>query len=172
MGLMDKAKFWKKEDDLGDLSDLGDFGLDEKPGASAGTDHGVPPGGGLGEPGGGLGDLPPLTEPTKAGMHEGVPTHMEEVHPTQGSQEMGDQLGLKPAPPAHETPARPAAQPAPQAAPAYQQGPDIGDLAKDIEIVHAKLDAIKSSLDSINQRLATLERMASGDTGNKTRYTW
>jgi hypothetical protein len=159
MGLMDKAKFWKKdEEDIGDLSGLGDFGLEE---------HGHPPGAetaGLG--GEGLGDLPPLTEPEKPGMQTGVPTHMEDVKPTQGSMDMGDQFGLKPAPPEHSAPG------APPGAPPFQavRAPDMGDLAKDIEIIHAKLDAIKSSLDSVNQRLATLERIASGD--SKTRYTW
>ncbi|MBU2561348.1 MAG: hypothetical protein KKD17_03545 [Nanoarchaeota archaeon] len=184
MGLLDKAKFWKKQDeDLGDLSDLGDFGLDEKPGAPGG-DKGL--GGGLDE---GFGDFPPLDESEKPGMRPGVPTHMEEVQPTQASRDMGESLGLKPAGEEAgfptQTAARPQAAPARAASPPqqqypqyqqqypqqYQQGPDLTDLAKEIEIVHAKLDAIRSSLDSINQRLATLERMASGDTG-KTRYTW
>lgn len=33
-------------------------------------------------------------------------------------------------------------------------------INKDIELISAKLDAIKSNLDSINQRLANLERIA------------
>ena len=151
MGIFDKFKR-KKEDDFGDLSDLGDFGLEEKPGAEQGME----------DLGGGLGPMPPLEEPEKPGMQPGVPTHMEDVQPTETSKAMGEQLGVPSAPPPQ------AARPVPQTS--LPQGPGIPELAKEIEIVHAKLDAIKSSLDSINQRLATLERMASGE--SKTRYTW
>jgi hypothetical protein len=197
MGLLDKAKFWKKQDEgMGDLSDLGDFGLDDKPG------------GGSNDFGGGLGDelgLPPLSEPDRPGMQPGVPTHIEEVHPTAGSQQMGDPFGFKPAqqqssqqqaqprvyssqPPQQmqQYPQQPAQaqqvpqyaqqpaqfqQQAPQFMQHFQPGPEMSELGKDIEIIHAKLDAIKSSLDSINQRLATLERIASGDTGRQ-KYSW
>jgi len=181
MGLLDKAKFWKKkEDEVGDLSDLGDFGLEPPAGAA----HDL----------GGLGDdfsLPPLGEPTKPGMEAGVPTHMEEVHPTQTSKNMSDQFGLGTNPqqsqynqqarqqsPQQQSP--PPQQTPPQAyAPQYQaqypaqfnQGAAIEDVAKEIEIMHAKLDAIRSSLDSINQRLATLERIATGD-NKPQRYGW
>lgn len=54
--------------------------------------------------------------------------------------------------------------------PTFQQNNDIANIAKEIEIVHAKLDAIRSYLESINQRLASLERIASSD--EKTRYKW
>ncbi|MBW2997768.1 hypothetical protein KY349_05500 [Candidatus Woesearchaeota archaeon] len=151
MGIFDRFK--KKEEDIGDLSDLGDFGLEEKPGAEPGMD----------DLGGGLGPLPSFEDPEKPGMQPGVPTHMEEVQPTAASKAMGEDLGVPSAPPPQA-----AARPAPQ--PSYPQGPGLPELAKDIEIIHAKLDAIKSSLDSVNQRLATLERMASGE--GKTRYTW
>jgi len=36
-------------------------------------------------------------------------------------------------------------------------------MGKDLEIISAKLDALKSSLDAINQRLANLERIAAGE---------
>ncbi len=163
MGIMDKAKFWKKGDDeLGDLSDLGDFGLDDHSGANA-------------QPNDLTGPLPSLDDPQTPGMQQGVPTHMEEIHPTDTSQDMSDQLGLKPASTAaplySPSPAAPQASPPPaHAAPQAYGGPDMKDLAKEIEIVHAKLDSIKSTLDSINQRLATLERIATPET--KNRYAW
>ena len=171
MGILDKAKFWKKQDDdLGDLSNLGDFGLDDK----------QPPGGEE------FGALPSM-EPGQPmpGMAR------EEVQPTTASKEMSEQFGLRPsgAPTATaQMQQRPAQQQAyPQAQQQYpqqqypsqypqqqsqflQHTPDLSDLPKDIEIIHAKLDSIKSSLDSINQRLATLERMASGE--NRTKYNW
>jgi hypothetical protein len=167
MGLLDKAKFWKKgEEDLGDLSDLGDFGMGDTHAGEPLPDAGA---GGMGGPG----QLPSLD----SGPEDmpGGPIHKEEVHPTQASMDMSDQLGLKPAEPSPTATAHPPTMQAapmgpPPAQPMPGAGHDIGDLAKDIEIIHAKLDAIKSSLDSINQRLATLERMAAPE--GKTRYTW
>jgi hypothetical protein len=181
MGLLDKAKFWKKnEDDLGDLSDLGDFGMD-----SAKQDTGI---------GGDLGPMPSFDD-----MHgAGAAGMREEVQPTQVSRDMGNSLGVTPPLSGTSRPSQPTAfpqpaaqqfQPQPQQAypaasqqpypqpiqqapehPSYRQAFDLGDLAKEIEIMHAKLDAIRSSLESINQRLATLERIASPET--KNRYAW
>jgi len=166
MGLLDKAKFWKKkEDDFGDLSGLGDFGLDKTPGTDAGL-------------GGGIGDMsfPPL------GSESPTPAR-EEVHPSAASQSMGDQLGLRPTQPQTQPQTFP--QPAPQQyqqqqpmpqyqqpLQQYQQNQDTNLMLKDLELVHAKLDSIKASLDAINQRLATLERIATGDTSNRSRYNW
>jgi hypothetical protein len=169
MGVFDKVKFWKKEEEFSDLSNLGNFGLEEKPGAPAELE-GL--GGGFG---GGLGELPPLGGPELPGI--GAPTHAEEVQPTEVSKAMGEQLGLKPSAPqpAQPTPqqqpyaAQPTYQAPQQAYPQYPQ-PSLGEMAKDIEIIHAKLDAIKSTLDSINQRLATIERMAGGEP--RQRYNW
>ncbi|HII72067.1 TPA: hypothetical protein HA265_04905 [Candidatus Woesearchaeota archaeon] len=48
----------------------------------------------------------------------------------------------------------------------------MSDIAKDLQIVQAKLDAIRSSVDSINRRLDNLERIAQGDQGGKQRYSW
>ncbi len=41
-----------------------------------------------------------------------------------------------------------------------QQYPQQQTSSKDLELISAKLDALKSSLDSMNQRLANLERLA------------
>ncbi|MFC1741458.1 hypothetical protein ACFL3V_02900 [Nanoarchaeota archaeon] len=172
MGLFDKFKK-KGDDDLGDLSDLGDFGLDDKS-AGGGLDSG-----GMGDLGGDLGAMPGMdAHPTEV-PHPGEPAR-EEIMPTQTSRDMGDQLGLTPADPAQAVhPAQPqmpgtAAPPSPvqhaMPQPSMHGGPDLGDLMKDMEIVHAKLDAIKSSLDSVNQRLATIERIANPET--KNRYGW
>ena len=38
------------------------------------------------------------------------------------------------------------------------------NLGKDMEIISAKLDAIKAELDSMNQRLKRMERLAEGET--------
>jgi hypothetical protein len=186
MGMMDKVKFWKKSsDDFGDFS-LDDFNLDKQPGAAGSGGQPHP----FGADPGALGDLPPLENATVPGMQEGVPTRMETMQPSERSQQMSDQLGLSPqgqqsfSNPQPGMPARAFGQPAPQqqmqqAAPGgyrapqeqFRQGPDIVEVSKELEIMHAKIDAIRSTLDSINQRLATIERIASGDNQQK-RYTW
>lgn len=45
---------------------------------------------------------------------------------------------------------------------------DVGqiNIGKDLEIISAKLDAIKAELDSMNQRMKRLERIAEGDKGS------
>ena len=55
----------------------------------------------------------------------------------------------------------------PPGTPSYSQpNQNISDinLGKDMEIISAKLDAIKAELDSINQRLKRIERIAEGET--------
>jgi len=42
--------------------------------------------------------------------------------------------------------------------PAYAPSQDI--IAKDLEVLSAKLDALRASIESMNQRLANLERIA------------
>lgn len=64
----------------------------------------------------------------------------------------------------------------PAGAQPYQaQQQSFGDitLGKDLELISAKLDAIKAELDSMSQRLKRLERIAEGENstpGNKWNY--
>ena len=163
-------KFWKKKEDdlggLGDMSDLGDFGLDDTPGAG-GNDLGL-----------GSDALPPehkisgmdnhMMHDTHSGMEP--PTHPGETGTIDQPASL-ESHGMEQTGTVHATQSTPY-QSVPQQPinPSMQGMPGLHDLTKDIEIMHAKLDAIRSSLDSINQRLATLERIASGD--NKNRYGW
>jgi hypothetical protein len=64
--------------------------------------------------------------------------------------------------PAYEPPETPAFSPAmpPGYAPQQMMPPPI---TKDLELISAKLDALKASLDNLNQRLANLERIARGE---------
>ncbi len=52
--------------------------------------------------------------------------------------------------------------PAPNAPPGVGMAPppSMPPVGKDIEIISAKIDALKATLDSINQRLENLERLA------------
>jgi len=62
--------------------------------------------------------------------------------------------------------ARPVQQPFMQ----QSQQPSYGGSNRDLELVSAKLDALKASLDNINQRLAGLERVAYGE--DEHRRAW
>ena len=136
---MSGLKFWIKiEDDLGDfgdMSDLGDFGLDNKP--SAGTD----------DLGLGSDALPP--EHKMPGMDEhsihDTPSGMEQpMHPgetgTINSPASLEQHGMEPTGTIHTTQSTPYQSVQPQQTNPPMQGmPGLHDLAKDIEIMHAKL---------------------------------
>lgn len=43
---------------------------------------------------------------------------------------------------------------------------------KESELIAAKLDAIKANLESINQRLANIERIAYGEKQQEKKYSW
>ena len=94
-----------------------------------------------------------------------------------GSPDMG--LGAPGMPPAGQQPAMtpeamgfermPNTQPS-YAAPSQQSLSEI-NMGKDLEIISAKLDAIKAELDSMSQRLKRLERLAEGESST-SRDKW
>ena len=45
-------------------------------------------------------------------------------------------------------------------------------INKDIEVLSSKMDAIRASLDSLNQRLANIERLAYGEYDRQKRSQW
>lgn len=149
MGVMDKLAFWKKKDDF-------DFGKD------LGGDLG------LGDLGSDLGKSPhhAATTPPDPGL--GPSTH-HPAHQAHGlnSHDLGmpEDTGLgglgKTAPPS----SNPVPMQQPFGSPPIQpQQPTEKDYAKDkFELVSAKLDSIRYTLESINQRLTNLERMAYGE---------
>ena len=55
---------------------------------------------------------------------------------------------------------------------AMQQSPREYTVAKDIEVISYKLDALRAALESINQRLASLERIARGEEEQPRRRSW
>lgn len=194
MGMMDKMKFWKRDDDFGDMGNLDDFSLDDNPGAQSNssdpstppTNSGIPPDA---DPAA-MGDLPKWNDSSVPGLHEGVPTMREDFQPSEKSQQMSSEFGLDNPGQMDNSVPHPAtarqqnfqqnnqsmSQPqspqtnAPQHLQAQVSSNDLSELFRNVELMHAKIDAIRSSLDSINQRLATLERVASGD--NKNKYSW
>jgi len=163
MGLFDKVMFWKKKDDFGDLGL--DSGLGE---GGSGHDLAMPPDMGMQKDPMLPGDLGlPKDEsmPSDNGPDQGF--GMEHANPGSPMPSGTDynQPGLS-------SPAQPTF--GPQSGPPPQQHPGIGDytVSKDIEVISSKLDALRASLDSINQRLANLERIAQGDQDQRKYRGW
>ena len=146
MGILDKVMFWKKKDEFADI------GLGDKENLAFGDQFGA--GGQPGVPGGTPPGLGPAT-----GL---------------GPEPMGQGLGQQPAPamppPAPSMPSfsPPPPPPPPAAQPSYAN-PQQDLESKNLEVISSKLDAIRASLESLNQRLANLEAIARGDEENSRR---
>ena len=108
MSFVDKFKFWKKNDDFGDIGRDFDF-----------------PKGPLNEP---------LSEPTE---------------------NFGENMGG----PSFE---QPNMQQQPLVQPNFQSQPQASDSMGGNELIMSKLDTIKAQLDTLNARIANLERIANG----------
>jgi len=139
MGILSKIMFWKKgEEDFGDLGLGGEeLGLGKDLTGMEGVGAGKMPG--FGETEHFEGAEKPL------GAAPGAPKTEEVSYPGYGA------AGPYGAP----------AQPAPSA-----PQPDRRDqimIGKELELISAKLDSLKISMDSLNMRVASLERIARGD---------
>lgn len=106
--------------------------------------------GGLGD----LGELPPFPDDTNLGL-PGFGTPKPANYPPEPGYGYGQPVQERPLPRAPITP-----QQYQEITPAPQYGQYGYQQNKDIEVVSAKLDSIRATLDSINQRLANIERMA------------
>lgn len=133
MAILDKLFFWRKKEEPSPAEKPPELGL---PGEE---ELGLKPPGGLEEEPTVAGIAPPGAPP----MPHEAPGHMPR--------------------PAHEPPEIPTPSPTtapPGFAPPQPMAPPI---SKDIELISAKLDALKASLDTLNQRLANIERIARGE---------
>lgn len=131
MAILDKLLFWRKKEEF-DLGGLGPLPGEEKamPGAA-------PP---FGKELGPLPGLPEEPTPPPTPTPGPAPLHEIPEEPT------GPAFGAPPGPP-------PTAPP-----PGYMPPPQI--TSRDIELLSAKLDAIRATLENINQRLINIERIA------------
>jgi len=128
MALLDKMKFWKKEEEP--LETPEGFGaLEEEPGRLPGEGADFPGG----EPGVPGPALPPMEGP-EPGAETGLPPELQGVD----------------------------RQPPTQARAPVQQVPTQAPPQHQMEVISAKLDAIKASLDNINIRLERIERVTHG----------
>ncbi len=136
MGILDKLAFWKKKDDLDLGKDFGaDLGLGPEPGPAMGMPQQPAPGRDLGLPSRDLG----MPEDLGFGA-----------------------MGRQPAP--TQPPGQPVPMQQPFGAPMQPPAPTERDYKSDkFEVVSAKLDSIRYTLESINQRLTNIERVAYGE---------
>ena len=138
MGFFGKLAFWKKKDDFGDLGkdlDMGkDFGLDAGQGPSP-------------ELGAGLEPLPGQDPLQK------YPSFQQPNYPQQ-------QFPQSSYPPQQQA----SFQPAYPSSPSFANNSSDSYIAsKNLEVISSKLDALKASIDSINQRVANIEAIARGE---------
>ncbi|MBL7056525.1 hypothetical protein ISS07_06435 [Candidatus Woesearchaeota archaeon] len=146
MSILDKVMFWKKKDEFSDLGSdpFGKGSLANDPLAS---------------------NNPP--QDNLAFGNEFNPS----PQPSFGQQSPPKQQFPQPSsfqqqPPPFQQPSSPQSF-SPKSEPNYQQQ----DLAsKNMEIISTKLDALRASVEIINQRLANLESIARGNDENKKRY--
>jgi len=154
MVILDKLKFWKKKEEEFEPEGFG--ALEEEPLEGVPGEPGMLPGEGMPPlPGEGPGpELAPMEGlPEEPGM---LPGERPDLSVTPGG-EATTPSEYKPmeqrAPPPVQTP-----QPA--------QPPQMNQM----EVISAKLDAIRATLDSINVRLERIERATHGK--EETRQTW
>ena len=144
MGILNKIMFWKKDED-----EFKDIGLGDKGNLAFGDDFGAS------QPGAGFGPTPGLGQ----GMGQGP----------YGQQYPQNYPAQQPSMPSYPSPQFPTPQ--------FQQQPRFGSpqeemTSKNLEIISSKLDALRASIESLNQRLANLEAIARGeeDQSRRRRY--
>ena len=174
MGISDKLKFWQKEDD--DFSDLGDFGLGDDVGSGN-----KPPADDMFGSGGDPFSAPaqgmqqPTTDPFAAAPQQGPAPATPPPSGTDmfGSVDQRPQQPVGPMTPPVQMP-QPQQQMHPAPAPQVYSQDDYQKetFTKDVEIISAKLDSLRATLESINQRLANIERLAQGEQQGKRKYEW
>ena len=155
MGVFDKLKFWgKKEDDLGDLG----LGKEEL--------GGDPFGGGK-DPFAGENPFPDIgsadtqqqaaPQPSYQQNPRASPQGYAQSSPAQQRFQQPQMYGQYEQPDFNRPFSMNAQQPQQQV---MQQPMNAYNVSKDIEIISSKLDALRASLDIINQRLTNIERMS------------
>ena len=203
MGLMNKMKFWKKDDDMGDLGDFGDMGNFDSPTSNQpdpfsspdpinsttnqpdpfnspdpmndpmnppSTQHNIqtqhpmnPTNPYTPDP---YSDLGSPTQENHTHLSSPASTHsQEDIMPSQATQNIGTELYNQ------GTPIMPT-HPLNQQQNQPMQNNNIANIniEKDLELINAKLDSIRVSIDSLSTRLATIERLAGSNQSQK--YSW
>ncbi len=147
MAFLDKLAFWKKKEEAPVI----DLGM----GSATGLDHGNL---GFDQEYGQHQPYFPTGIPVESAM---APDQYARQYPQRQFQQ--PQAAQEPLTPTFRPPM--GMQVPPQSQPQFSQD-------KESELIAAKLDAIKANLESINQRLANIERIAYGEKQGEKKYLW
>ena len=149
MGFMDKVMFWKKNDDF---EDLGGSPFDAPPGGSS-----------MGHPGG----MPPsLNHDSLASGPDSLGFSDSGLPPPSND----NFIGAPSLAPAFNQPSQmPRLEPV-QPKPVQNQTND--SVSKDLEIISAKLDSIRSAIDSLNVRVVSIESAMRNDYERHKEARW
>ena len=142
MAVLDKLMFWKKKDELDDLGK--DFGADLSKDMPLGGDF-TPSSQGFGEP------WSQQQHPSPSfGQSSFSPPNLSQPGLSQPSYSQ----------PSYASPAQPP----------YAQGSNSDYInAKSLEVISSKIDALRAAIDSMNARLANIERIAGQEEDTRRR---
>lgn len=175
MTFLDKLMFWKKNDDFG-----ADLGLG-KDGGLGGNDFSQGMGNNFNDFGGNFGqnnaDMGQGFGQSQNDLATGFPGDNFGMGSSPGSNPASSGFGApRQGMPQAQQSYAPSVHPmypsyGSQGAPIMPQQPSHQDMVgKDIEIVSSKIDALRATLESINQRLANIERIAYGEQEKRGRW--
>lgn len=174
MAVLDKLMFWKKKDELDDLGK--DFGADLSKDMPLGGDF-TPSSQGFGEPWSQQGEQqPPFGQPSFGqqgqnsfgqGSFGNSFSQQQQPSPSFGQSSFSppnlSQPGLSQ--PSYSQPSY-----ASPAQPSYAQGSNSDYInAKSLEVISSKIDALRAAIDSMNARLANIERIAGQEEDTRRR---
>lgn len=172
MAVLDKLMFWKKKDELDDLGK--DFGADLSKDMPLGGDF-TPNSQGFGEPWSQQGEQqfgqPPFGQQGQGSFGQN-PLGNSFGSPQQPSPSFGQPSFSSPnlSQPGLSQPgySQPSYASPPQ--PSYAQGSNSDYInAKSLEVISSKIDALRAAIDSMNARLANIERIAGQEEDTRRR---
>ena len=134
LGFFDKLAFWKKKDDFGDLGKDLDLGKDFGKDLGMDINQGPSP------------DLGAGLEPMGQSQQQ-----FQKYPSFQGQQNFSNPSSYP----------QPYQQPASPSYPSASNDPYIA--SKNLEVISSKLDALKASINALNQRVANIEAIARGE---------
>ncbi len=155
MGFLDKLMFWKGSENLITPNNAGlDIQMPDlnSPAGLPNSDQAL-----------GLPNMNPGLPPHENSFNESLNTPNMNLNQSQGqNHQFGSQSGF---------PSSQQNYSQQQFTPISSQQDQSSELQKDIQIISLKLDAIKSELDAMNQRIVTIEKIAQNEQTKQTQQT-
>lgn len=152
MGVLDKVMFWKKNDDFADLGLASEDSMEPlaQEQSDINQDMNLGPTGGFSQQD--LGFDPNQKQGREFNSQQNYAQYPQDnPYSNQNNMRQGQNMGSQ-----------------------FSQDSSHSDMmmTKNMEIISSKLDALRASLESMNQRLANLERLAASENYNKNERNW